>query len=84
MTAQNKQGQPTINIQLFGGLIPYRPNTPAYYPVVPGMTVLKLVEQLAIPAGTAVMAFINGKNVALDSLLQGNEEVKIFPLMGGG
>ena len=48
------------------------------------MTLLELVEQLSIPASTAVTVFVNGQTAAMDSQLVGNEEVKIFPLMGGG
>ena len=84
MTTENTQEQSPINLKLFGGLSSYRPGNPACYSIVPDMTLLELIRQLSIPSSTAVTAFVNGKNVALDYHLQGNEEVKIFPLMGGG
>lgn len=84
MTALNTNNQPTINLNLYATLSSYRPTNPKYYPIQSGMTLLELVKQLSIPASTAVTVFVNGKTVAMDYHLRGNEEVKIFPLMGGG
>lgn len=84
MTALNTNNQPTINLNLYATLSSYRPKNPSHYPIQSGITLLELVKQLSIPASTAVTVFVNGKTVAMDSQLLGNEEVKIFPLMGGG
>ncbi|MBT8361772.1 MAG: MoaD/ThiS family protein [Desulfobacterales bacterium] len=84
MTALNTSNQPTINLNLYATLSTYRPRNPSHYPIQSGMTLGELVEQLLIPSSTAVTVFVNGKTVAMDSQLRGNEEVKIFPLMGGG
>lgn len=84
MTALNTNNQPTINLNLYATLSTYRPKNPNNYPIQSGITLLELVKQLSIPESTAVTVFVNGKTVAMDSQLRGNEEVKIFPLMGGG
>jgi len=84
MTALDNNNQPTIHLNLYATLSSYRPINPSHYPIQSGMTLLELVEQLSIPASTAVTVFVNGQTAAMDSQLVGNEEVKIFPLMGGG
>ena len=84
MKTPETQRQPTINLQLFGGLSSFRPDAPNHYPMVPGMTVLEVMKQLAIPTDKAFSIFVNGKKVTLDCQLEENQELKIFPLMGGG
>lgn len=84
MTTPDTQSRPTITVQLFGGLSSYRPDDPNHYPIVPRMTVLELMEQLTIPTDKAFSIFVNGKKVTVDCQLEKNQELKIFPLMGGG
>ena len=78
------QRQPTINLQLFGGLSSFRPDNQGHYPIIPGMTVLEVMEQLTIPTDRAFSIFVNDKKVTLDFQLEENHDLKIFPLMGGG
>ena len=84
MPTPDTQRRPTINLQLFGGLSSYRPDDPSHYRIAPGMTVLGLMKQLAIPTDKAFSIFVNGKKVTVDCQLEENQELKIFPLMGGG
>jgi sulfur carrier protein ThiS len=84
MTTPDAKKKPIINLQLFGGLSSYRPNDPNHYLIVPGMTVLEVMEQLAIPTDRAFSIFVNDKKVTVDFQLEENQELKIFPLVGGG
>jgi hypothetical protein len=84
MAAENTRRKPTINLQLFGGLSSYRPDDPNHYLIVPGMTVLEVMEQLAIPTDRAFSIFVNDKKVTVGFQLEDNQELKIFPLVGGG
>lgn len=84
MSAHNTRRRPTINLQLFGGLSSYRPDNQNRYPIIPGMTVLEVMKQLSIPTDKAFSIFVNGKKVTVNCQLEENQELKIFPLMGGG
>jgi len=84
MTAHNTKKRPTINLQLFGGLSSYRPDNQKLYPIIPGMTVLEVMKQLSIPTDKAFSIFVCGKKVTVDCQLEENQELRIFPLIGGG
>ena len=84
MTASTSNNQPTINLNLYATLSSYRPDDQENYPIHPGLTIAELIKQLSIPEAMGVSVFVNGETVGKDFQLHGNEEVKIFPLMGGG
>ncbi len=84
MPASASNNQPTINLNLYATLISYRPDEQENYPIHSGLSIAELIEQLSIPEAMAVSVFVNGETVALEYQFYGNEEVKIFPLMGGG
>lgn len=74
----------TIQIRLFAGLDKYAPALPDPYPIKPGTSFARLLKILAIPEDKARLLFINGKKAGLQSILNGNERIGIFPPVGGG
>lgn len=84
METSTSNNQPTINLNLYVTLSSYRPEDQGKYPIRLGISIYELVRQLLIPASMGVSVFVNGDTVAMDYQLHGEEEVKIFPLMGGG
>ena len=49
-----------------------------------GATLTDLIQHLQIPAEEAKLTFVNGRSQPLDWQLQPNDEVGIFPPIGGG
>ena len=84
METSTSSNQPTINLNLYATLSSYRPDGQENYPIRPGISITELIRQLSIPVSIGLSVFVNGDTVAMDSKLHGAENVKIFPLMGGG
>jgi molybdopterin converting factor small subunit len=76
--------KPHIHIKLFASLRKYLPESPETYPVEPGTSVKRLIEQLGIPVKDVKLVFINSVKSSLSSCLQGGETVGLFPPVGGG
>jgi len=49
-----------------------------------GLTVERALEVLGIPSPMVGIVLVNGIQVTKDYFLQGNEVVKLVPLIGGG
>ena len=49
-----------------------------------GTTILNVVEQLGIDKKDAAILFINGVHAELDSIINEDDDVAIFPPVGGG
>jgi molybdopterin converting factor small subunit len=73
-----------ITINLFASLKKFTPDSSDSYPVKPGITVKKLLEELHVPKDEVKLIFINGVKHDLGSTLNGGERVGIFPAVGGG
>jgi len=73
-----------IQLKLFAALTPYTPENADRVPVVAGMTVRELIDQLAVPIAKCHLIFINGVKESLDTRLDGGERVGIFPPVAGG
>ncbi|MBU0768960.1 MAG: MoaD/ThiS family protein [Proteobacteria bacterium] len=73
-----------ITINLFATLKKFTPVSSGSYPVKPGITVKKLLEELCVPEDEVRLVFINGVKHDLASILKGGERVGIFPAVGGG
>ena len=73
-----------IQIKLFANLRPFMPPSGEKYPIDPGISIHKLLEQLNIPQDKAKLIFIDGIKANLSSTLAGGERVGIFPPVGGG
>lgn len=73
-----------ITIHLFATLKKFTPVSSDSYPVKPGITVKKLLEELCVPEDDVKLVFIDGVKHDLASILNGGERVGIFPAVGGG
>ena len=73
-----------ITIKLFASLNRFRPAAAENYPIEPGITVNKLLEELCVPKDEVKIIFIDGVKHDLGSILKGGERVGIFPAVGGG
>jgi molybdopterin synthase sulfur carrier subunit len=73
-----------ITINLFATLKKFTPVSSHSYPVKPGITVKKLLEELCVPEDEVRLVFIDGVKRDLASILKGGERVGIFPAVGGG
>jgi molybdopterin synthase sulfur carrier subunit len=76
--------KPYIELKLFATLQAFAPGETGHYPIEPGMTVRKLLQQLNIPEEKARLIFIDGVKAGLSAALNGGERVGIFPPVGGG
>ena len=47
-------------------------------------TVGELLDEQHIPRNEAAMLFVNGRRAALESAIREGDEIRIFPLVGGG
>ena len=73
-----------VTINLFASLKKFTPVSSDSYPVKPGITVKKLLEELCVPEDEVKLVFIDGVKHDLASILKGGERVGIFPAVGGG
>ncbi|MBM4332846.1 MAG: MoaD/ThiS family protein [Deltaproteobacteria bacterium] len=81
-------GMMRISVKLFATLGRHVSGAGAGIPLeteVPdGATVADLVNQLKLPGEEVKVAFVNGRTRPLDWLLHPEDEVGIFPPIGGG
>jgi sulfur carrier protein ThiS len=47
-------------------------------------TVGELLDELHISQAEVIMVFVNGKRAATESLIRDGDEIRLFPLVGGG
>jgi molybdopterin synthase sulfur carrier subunit len=47
-------------------------------------TVGRLLDELGISETEAAMMFVNGQRAAADAAIHDGDEVRVFPLVGGG
>jgi sulfur-carrier protein len=73
-----------ITIKLFASLKRFLPTSSENYPIEPGITVKKLLDELGVPKDEVKIIFIDGVKHNLGSILKGGERVGIFPAVGGG
>jgi molybdopterin synthase sulfur carrier subunit len=77
-----------VNVKLFATLGRHMADVPAGTPfavaVRDGATVKDLVEQLGLPREEVKLVFVNGRAEPLEYVLQANDELGIFPPIGGG
>jgi molybdopterin synthase sulfur carrier subunit len=77
-----------VHVKLFatlGGLVPGTTAGMLFDVELPaGATVLTLVEHLKLPADAVKVAFVNGRARPADWLLNADDEVGMFPPVGGG
>lgn len=77
-----------ILVKLFAGLSRYREGTRSGHPfdfqISDRATVADLLVRLALPEKEINVVFVNGRARHRDWLLGAEDEVGIFPLVGGG
>ncbi len=77
-----------VAVRLYATLSKYNPAGPGagsfVVEVEPGTTLADLYERLKIPPGEVKQAFINGRRVEPDYVLQENDEIGVFPPVAGG
>jgi len=77
-----------VRAKLFATLTRYLPGmlpgTPTEVELPEGATVADLLARLGVPSAEARMFFVNGRVRPANWVLQANDEVAIFPPIGGG
>ncbi len=73
-----------IQLKLFAGLAPYTPDNADHITIQPGLTVEQLLEQFQVPTAKAHLIFVDGIKKDLQTKLNGDERVGIFPPVAGG
>jgi len=77
-----------LRVKLFATLAQCRPDVPAgssfAFELPAGASVSDLTQRLGLPPGAIKIVFVNGRARPLDWPLQPDDEVGIFPPIGGG
>lgn len=73
-----------IELKLFATLAKYLPENSKDYPIDEGETIRSLIEKLGVPEKDATLLFINSSKATLDSEVNNDDRVGIFPPVGGG
>jgi len=77
-----------VQVKVFATLVPHIPNAVSAVPfdveVADGATVDDLVAQLALPRADVKLIFVNGRARPPEWVLQPDDELGIFPPVGGG
>ena len=73
-----------IEIKLFATLAKFLPENSDNYTIVPGETVLSLIDRLGIPVDEVTLIFINSARAYLESELNNGDRLGLFPPVGGG
>lgn len=73
-----------IKLKLYATLQEFLPPEGEDYPILSGLTVQELLDQLNLPSEKAKLIFIDGIKADLSARLIGGERVGIFPPVGGG
>ncbi|MFP4109052.1 MAG: MoaD/ThiS family protein [Desulfonatronovibrio sp.] len=72
-----------IQVACFATLSQYAPED-GHLEVSQGATPEDILDLLGIPRQEVKVIFVNGQNAGLQTLLQDNDRVGIFPAIGGG
>jgi len=77
-----------VKVKLFATLVDYVPGVKSGVPfeveLHNGTTLSDLMNQLNLPQREVKVAFVNGRTQPLDFQLQNDDEVGVFPPIGGG
>ena len=73
-----------ITLDLHPTLSQYGKNIADTMQCAKGSSIGDLLEQLGIPPEIGLIIILNGSIVSKATILQGEESLKIMPLMGGG
>jgi molybdopterin converting factor small subunit len=77
-----------VRVKLFVSLVDYVPGSKSGEPfevrIQDSAALSSLLNQLKLPQEEAKLLFVNGLSKSPDYQLQNNDEVGIFPVIGGG
>ena len=77
-----------VKVKLFTQLVSYVPDAEAGVPfevdLHKGATLADLINQLKLPLTEVKVTLVNGRAQPLKFPLKNNDEVGVFPLIGGG
>jgi sulfur-carrier protein len=77
-----------IQVKLFVSLANYSPGTHSGIPfmveVPDGSTISDLIKRLNLPEKEVNLSFVNGRHQSLEHPLKSEDQVGLFPLIGGG
>ncbi len=77
-----------VKVKLFTQLVSYvpgvEPGVPFEVELSNGTTLSDLMNQLNLPQREVKVTFVNGRTQPPDFQLQNDDEVGVFPLIGGG
>ena len=62
----------------------YKPEEGIRLEIPKGTTVKLLLDMLGIPEQEVKVIMVNGVHASLDTQLEGNERIGLFPAVGGG
>ncbi len=84
----DEDGEMRVKVKLFATLVVYLPGVKAgisfEVELANGSSLSDLINQLNIPQREAKVIFVNGRTQPLNYQLQNNDEVGVFPPIGGG
>lgn len=74
-----------VSISLYGTLRMLRPDFADRDLVQTKATsVDELIDEISIPNGQTAIVFVNAKQARFESEIQDGDNIKIFPMLGGG
>jgi molybdopterin converting factor small subunit len=74
-----------VRIHLFASLRSYAAGAPSVdVDVEPGQTVEEVLRTLGVPPEQTRILFVNHRAATLDQKLSGDEQIGVFPAIGGG
>jgi sulfur carrier protein ThiS len=77
-----------VKVRLFTTLVVYvpgaKPGISFEVELLSGASLSDLINQLNLPQSEAKIIFVNGRTQPLNYQLRDNDEVGVFPLIGGG
>jgi len=76
---------PQVKVNLFATLRRFVDGKPSVeVEIAPGDTVAQVLDRLGVPAEQARVVFVDNQAAGLNSVLSGDEELGVFPAVGGG
>ncbi len=74
-----------VKVNLYASLRQYVGGAPSVdVPIEPGQTVEEMLRGLGVPPDHTRIIFVNNRAAGLSDVLQGGEQLGVFPAIGGG
>lgn len=76
---------PQVQVNLYATLRKYVDGAASLeVEITPGQTIEKLLHDLGVPPQQTRIIFVNSRSADLSATLNGDEQIGIFPAIGGG